>query len=84
MKEKVVRSYAEIKNSPKSWMEDFSHENGNYMNHCIFCESDFIGHKRRVVCKECWQQKTVDKLNLVGVFLLLITAFTLLFLYLTK
>jgi hypothetical protein len=36
-----------------NWVEDFSHENGNYLNNCISCKKDFIGHKRRVVCKVC-------------------------------
>jgi len=36
-----------------NWVEDFSHENGNYLNNCISCKKDFIGHKRRVVCKLC-------------------------------
>lgn len=40
-------------NSPKNWPEDFPHENGNYHCHCCICGSYFIGHKRRVVCKEC-------------------------------
>ena len=35
------------------WKEDFSYENGNYMNTCTFCGNDFKGHKRRVVCKLC-------------------------------
>ena len=37
----------------KNWTEDFSHENGNYMNNCIRCNDDFFGHKRRVICKVC-------------------------------
>ena len=36
-----------------NWVEDFSHENGNYLNNCISCKKDFIGHKRRLVCKLC-------------------------------
>lgn len=39
--------------NPCNWVEDFSHENGNYMNNCISCKNEFIGHKRRVVCKKC-------------------------------
>lgn len=35
------------------WIEDFSHENGNYNNFCAYCGKQFIGHKRRVVCKSC-------------------------------
>lgn len=39
--------------SPKSYPEDFKHENGNYMNVCNHCRERFLGHKRRYVCKEC-------------------------------
>lgn len=37
------------------WKEDFSLENGNYINQCIVpgCGVDFIGHKRRVFCRRC-------------------------------
>lgn len=37
----------------KNYEEDFSHENGKYMNFCSICSHFFIGHKRRVWCKEC-------------------------------
>lgn len=36
-----------------NWIEDYFHENGNYMNRCITCERAFMGHKRRVSCWEC-------------------------------
>jgi len=39
--------------SEADWIEDFTHENGNYMNKCINCEEMFFGHKRRVVCRIC-------------------------------
>lgn len=42
-----------IKVSKKDWVQDFSHENGCYLNTCIECKMEFKGHKRRVVCKEC-------------------------------
>ena len=35
------------------WFEDFEHDNGNYHQKCFNCEADFIGHKRRIVCREC-------------------------------
>lgn len=35
------------------WPEDSSHENGNYFNKCAACDTDFIGHKRRWICKKC-------------------------------
>ena len=39
--------------SERDWPEDFSHENGAYMNRCIHCSQTFTGYKRRVVCKVC-------------------------------
>lgn len=43
-----------------NWTEDYSHENGNYLNTCIECKRIFKGHKRRVICKVCsnpdWQK----------------------------
>ena len=37
----------------RSWPEDYSHENGHYFNTCCNCQRQFMGHKRRVVCKVC-------------------------------
>lgn len=37
----------------RNWTEDFSHENGKYINKCTICSHYFIGHKRRVICKKC-------------------------------
>lgn len=37
----------------RDWREDFAHENGSYQCSCCICEQEFIGHKRRVVCKVC-------------------------------
>ena len=39
------------------WPEDFPHENGNYMCRCIQCGKNFMGHKRRCVCKTCNQKR---------------------------
>jgi hypothetical protein len=39
--------------NPKDWPEDFSQENGNYECRCVYCKGSFVGHKRRVVCKQC-------------------------------
>ena len=39
--------------TPRDWPEDFSHENGAYLNHCHNCQITFIGHKRRITCKVC-------------------------------
>lgn len=35
------------------WTEDSDHENGNYFGKCSTCGCDFIGHKRRFICKKC-------------------------------
>lgn len=35
------------------WPEDAGHENGQYQNKCVECDAEFIGHKRRVVCRKC-------------------------------
>jgi hypothetical protein len=37
----------------RDWVEDFSHENGEYINTCFHCDEGFWGHKRRIVCKRC-------------------------------
>jgi hypothetical protein len=44
-----------IKNtdSKRNFTEDFKHENGNYENICHTCGNRFLGHKRRITCKEC-------------------------------
>lgn len=38
------------------WPEDFHFENGNYECMCIKCKSKFFGHKRRVICKSCYEE----------------------------
>ena len=37
----------------KDWQEDWHRENGQYYCRCVHCKEQFIGYKRRVVCKEC-------------------------------
>ena len=37
----------------QDWPEDFGHENGRYVNVCCLCDDLFVGHKRRVACREC-------------------------------
>lgn len=37
----------------KDWTEDFKLENGNYTCTCYVCDSQFIGYKRRAICREC-------------------------------
>ncbi len=45
---------------PQDWPEDHSHENGDYQNECVYCERQFLGHKRRVVCKLCSEAKRLS------------------------
>lgn len=49
--------------SERNWTEDFSHENGNYECICCECGHRFMGHKRRVICRECTKdvQGAVEK-----------------------
>lgn len=42
----------------RSYSEDFALENGNYMNTCIECKNKFFGHKRRVMCKVCFEKES--------------------------
>lgn len=35
------------------WHEDFSHENGEYFCVCLGCGVEFVGHKRRHICRKC-------------------------------
>ena len=37
----------------RDWPEDFSGENGCYLNRCCLCHETFTGHKRRYVCHVC-------------------------------
>lgn len=36
-----------------NWTEDYPHENGNYCNTCGSCKRLFLGHKRRIRCRDC-------------------------------
>lgn len=37
----------------RDWTEDRNFENGNYCSTCCKCGKQFIGQKRRVICKIC-------------------------------
>jgi len=37
--------------SPRSWPDPG--ENGQYLNRCSRCRQQFMGHKRRIICREC-------------------------------
>ena len=39
--------------SEHSWKEDYPHENGKYLHICRECGAEFLGHKRRMICKAC-------------------------------
>ncbi len=61
--------------SGRDWVEDFSHENGNYQNKCMDCGLYFYGHKRRVVCKICDVKVVDDNTNTSSGVLWLILVF---------
>jgi hypothetical protein len=61
MEEKIKQEiYSELLKNPGNWAEDNTHENGNYACHCVACKKQFIGHKRRVICKTCYIQMELD------------------------
>lgn len=37
----------------RDFQGDKTLENGNYLNSCARCGHGFMGHKRRVICREC-------------------------------
>lgn len=37
----------------RSYPDDAKHENGAYFNNCVTCLRQFVGHKRRGVCRAC-------------------------------
>ena len=39
--------------SMKNWKEDYEGCMGGYMNRCLKCKDVFLGHKERLICKEC-------------------------------
>jgi hypothetical protein len=52
-----------VEGEERNWVQDFKHENGNYWNECMFCKKSFVGHKRRVVCKVCSDEKNLTPLT---------------------
>ena len=46
----VMASFDSIKN----WNDDYEGIVGGYVSKCVRCEESFLGHKRRFVCKECY------------------------------
>jgi hypothetical protein len=49
----VTIAIVRAKGSERDWPEDFPHENGVYNNWCCSCKKNFLGYKRRVICKLC-------------------------------
>ena len=45
-------------NVKKNWQSDYKFENGNYQCYCIKCKSQFMGNKRRLICRECFEQNS--------------------------
>jgi hypothetical protein len=41
----------------RDWKEDKDLENGNYQCLCVVCKRFFIGHKRRLICFECYNNQ---------------------------
>ena len=41
----------------RSFPEDATSDNGSYYNTCCECGRQFTGHKRRIVCKVCTNEK---------------------------
>ena len=48
------------KRTNRDWPEDFEDENGNYECKCLDCDNTFFGHKRRTVCKECYDNYIIE------------------------
>lgn len=49
------------------WPEDSEDkDNGQYLNRCITCDRQFIGHKRRNVCKSCANPVSLNDLEAQG------------------
>jgi hypothetical protein len=52
----VPKGYRLLKDSTieeRSWPADSAGENGNYYNTCSCCQRQFVGYKRRSMCKVC-------------------------------
>jgi hypothetical protein len=58
--ERAEKAEARAQSINGDWPEDFTHENGNYLNKCCYCETTFKGHKRRVVCKVCHGKQATE------------------------
>lgn len=50
-------NFGHLGHPDRNWPEDFAHENGQYVNRCIGCLFNFVGHKRRLMCRACREGK---------------------------
>lgn len=53
MNKKQIAAILQGMLGPKDWPDDALKENGSYNCQCANCGSNFVGHKRRVMCREC-------------------------------
>lgn len=52
--EKINEEFRSVPlDDPRNWVEDYPHDNGQYMNLCRTCERLFMGYKRRIQCRAC-------------------------------
>ena len=49
-----------VTRNPGDWPEDFDQDNGCYRHTCCVCKEGFVGHKRRHVCKVCFEQDRAE------------------------
>ena len=47
----------------RDYIEDYRFENGNYECLCFECKKPFIGHKRRIICKECSDRNNLSRMG---------------------
>lgn len=57
------KELAVLKPQAGDWPEDFEYENGQYQSICSICSKAFIGHKRRMVCKVCFDEHRKQPLS---------------------
>lgn len=50
----------------RNWTEDYPHENGEYQNFCYSCNRFFVGHKRRIICRDCSTAAAAKATTLTG------------------
>ena len=51
--DRLVRPYWFKGDAACDWHEDAGYENGSYHCKCFDCDADFVGHKRRLICRKC-------------------------------